>query len=123
MPETPELTDALDALEGMVYQYLASDDSRTYDHACMSAGEEATQVLTRLRPERWAEAPRGLRLLDAVHPWVADLELPAIGDRPIGTVVSLKDTPGGIEMIWQPHPGMRFLIGQGVTYPYDHPLD
>lgn len=58
------IEDALDALEGMVEQYLYCDDQGRYDHACMSAGEFATDVLLRLRPNVWEEAPRGLRRRD-----------------------------------------------------------
>lgn len=65
MADTPDhLRDALDALECMVFQYLPDKpddpDCRFYGHSFMSAGEYATGVLARLRPERWKETPCGL---------------------------------------------------------------
>jgi hypothetical protein len=54
--------DALDALESMVGQYLYDPtNTDTYDHMFMSAGEEACDVLARLRPDKWQQIPTGLR--------------------------------------------------------------
>jgi hypothetical protein len=60
----PPLTQALDALESMVMQYLAENKDGSYDHQCMSAGEEAARVLARLRPGRWRDEPRALRFVN-----------------------------------------------------------
>lgn len=54
------LDDALDALESMVTQYLDLTPDGAYDHASMAAGEEACEVLTRLRPDRWRTTTTGM---------------------------------------------------------------
>lgn len=56
-----DLNAALDALEGMVEQYLHEGPEGEFDHSCMSAGEEATEVLLRYRPHRWTAGSRGLK--------------------------------------------------------------
>jgi hypothetical protein len=60
---TDALTDALDALEMMVEQYLtpgySTDDTIPYEHDFMSAGELALDVLATLRPEAWRLTPAG----------------------------------------------------------------
>lgn len=63
--------DALDALESMVEQYLPDytpsgatwsvDPSGEYDHMFMAPGEEACEVLARLRPDRWELTRIGVR--------------------------------------------------------------
>jgi hypothetical protein len=60
-----KLNDALDALEMMVTQhcYVEGDSARIYDHAFMSANQEACEVLVRLRPERWAPTRTGIRFI------------------------------------------------------------
>ena len=64
-PHSPDLADALDALEGMVEQHFGSDARRPAElfHDFMSAGEYASEVLARLRPARWEETKLGLRRL------------------------------------------------------------
>jgi hypothetical protein len=59
---TRDRDDALDALESMVEQYLGTEEFGVYDHMFMSAGEEACEVLIRLRPDRWGWAKTGARL-------------------------------------------------------------
>lgn len=61
--EPAALEEALDALEGMAWQYLTYEDDGTLHHAFMSAGETACDVLCHLRPERWAETPDGARYI------------------------------------------------------------
>jgi len=60
---TDALTDALDALEMMVGQYLHVDENddgtERYEHDFMSAGELALDVLATLRPDRWRLTPTG----------------------------------------------------------------
>lgn len=60
------LLEALDALEGMVEQYLKTypQDSTEYHHYFMSAGEEACRVLAKLRPGRWELTGSGVRRKD-----------------------------------------------------------
>lgn len=62
-----DLDDALDALEGMVLQYLhwesVPDTHPEYPHLFMSAGEDATDVLSRLRPDRWRDTGAGLEYI------------------------------------------------------------
>ena len=55
-----DLTDALDALESMVEQFLWTRDGIHFDHYFMAAGEHASVVLARLRPDLWALTPSGL---------------------------------------------------------------
>lgn len=61
----PDMTDALDALESMVCQYLRydNDPENFYNHAFMSAGEYACATLCRLRPDRWRETPCGMEFI------------------------------------------------------------
>jgi hypothetical protein len=71
MAENPDVHDALNALEAMCAQYLsAPDDGVEYDHLAMAAGEEACDVLCRLRPDRWQRAVRGMRYVGPEDVWV-----------------------------------------------------
>lgn len=67
LTDRDDLNDALDALECMVEQYLGPRDGRfgepgnEYSHDFMTAGEYATEVLSRLRPNQWEDVGWGLR--------------------------------------------------------------
>lgn len=57
----PMLDEALDALEVMVEQYMPETAPEGgYDHLFMSAGEAATDVLVKCRPDRWRAVVRGV---------------------------------------------------------------
>lgn len=60
------LQDVIDALEGMVEQYLGvypgnAEMATEFHHDFMSAGEFACEVLAAVRPDRYEETPLGLR--------------------------------------------------------------
>lgn len=56
-----ERDNALDALESMVQQYLLWDDRPGhYDHMYMTAGEEACELLVKMRPHKWRAKPYGM---------------------------------------------------------------
>lgn len=59
--ERARADDALDALESMVEQYLYVGGADVYDHMFMAPGEEACEVLARLRPDRWEQTRIGIR--------------------------------------------------------------
>lgn len=52
---TRERDELLEALEDMAHQYLAPPAG----HAFMSTGEDATELLARLCPDRWKDDGRG----------------------------------------------------------------
>lgn len=57
--------DALDALEAMVWQhFIDGGKPGQFDHAFMSANEEAADVLVAARPDKWAHTPTGVRQKD-----------------------------------------------------------
>lgn len=63
------MEDVLDALEGMVEQYLGvypgnGEMATEFHHEFMSAGEFACEVLAAARPERWERTAVGLRRHD-----------------------------------------------------------
>ncbi len=63
------MDDVLDALEGMVEQYLYMDDRPDeYTHYFMSAGEYACAVLAACRPDRWELTRIGVKRTN-LRPW------------------------------------------------------